>query len=164
MSLFNFLMILIIIILSYVLTFLFAKRKARVYLIIAITFLWVALGGVTYNYITNEAFRLSVDLKFKQVSEHVNLSDKDKPSLALPKDTVFAYRYSEDSAAYFTMQSYNKITTFFNQLADKHSYNEYVDPNNGDTNLNLKYNNCLYTIKINKRISPKGYSLYVESK
>lgn len=155
--------IIIVIVLSYALVLYFTKKKLLLYSIIGITLFWVILGGITFEYLTNQQFSLSVDVKFKQASEHDDFSENGSPALPLPKNTAFAYRYSEKGASYFTKDSNEEIIIFFKSIASKDSFREEFNENDGKTNLNLIYNSNLYTVNIFECIDPKGLYLHVDS-
>ena len=121
MSYHTLIVLLIVIPLSYILIFFFARKKILVYSLIAITLSWGLLGGLGFTYLTNPQFSLSVDVKLKQVSEHKSelndLTDKVSPPLPLPKNTAFAYRYSLKGASYYTTLSSEEIIIFFKSIA-----------------------------------------------
>jgi hypothetical protein len=155
--------IIIVIALSYALTFYFTKKKLLLYSIIVVTLLWFILGGIGFKYLTSQQFKLSVDLKFKQTSVHNDLRPNGSPSLPLPGNTVFAYRYSETSASYFTVDTYEEVIIFFKSISNKESFIEESNTDNGKTKIDLKYENKLYSVLIYKSIDPKGYYLQVDS-
>lgn len=133
-------------------------------LIVILLFWFVLIGGIGYTYLSNYSFRLYVNLQFNPTSEHVSLSDKASPPLPLPKKVVFAYRYSNNGAAYYTTQPCDNIIAFFKGVANKDGYAEYSDIKNGIASIDLKYSNCSYIVKIKKSLDPRGYYIYIDSK
>lgn len=155
--------IILFIILSFALVFLKAKKNYLIHIIIVLVLFWGILGTVAFRYYTNQQFRLSVDLIFKQAKYHSALTENNIPLLPLPRNTAFAFRYSEEGAAYCTTLDKDDIITYFKKISDKGSFVRDSSSTGEKEYLKFSYKNTPFTVSIEKNNKPKGNYMFIDS-
>lgn len=158
-----FFIVIVFIILSFGMVFLAVKKNFLIYTIIALVLFWGILGTVGFRYFTNQQFRLSVDLKFRQVDQHKNLTDKNIPSLPLPESTVFYYRYSDKAATYCTTLGKGEVTNYFKRISDKDTFMKDSSSTDEREKFRFNYKNTPFTLSIETSINPQGNYIYIDS-
>ncbi len=163
MSYFFLILIIVLVILSFVLSFFVVKKNFLIYAIIALVLFWGVFGTVGFRYFTNQQFRLSVDLRFRQAKQHDDFTNKNIPSLPLPKDTAFSYRYSDKGATYCTTLEKEKIANYFKGISDKDTFIKDSSSTDEKEKYKFDYKKIPFTISIEKSINPKGNYIYIDS-
>lgn len=161
----NVTIIIVIITLSYLLAFMLIKRKDfLIYSMITLSLLWLGTGPAAYKYISSQQLRVTFDTILNPVIEHKDSFENEILVLPLPEHTVFAYRYSENAAAYYTSLTEDDIVKFFKDLASNDSFIiENPNLNNEKIMLKFTYKNTPYIVGLSESVKPKGYNLYIES-
>lgn len=155
--------VIIAVLLSYFAVVFFMKKALRKRSIIIVTSFWILAIIISFKYLDDQQFRVFLNAKFNQVSVHKDLDDNGSPDLPLPKNTAFAYRYSQKGSAYFTTQSNDKIIAFFKGISNKDDFSKKYNVEDGKTELNLVYKDQVYRVQIKKVNKINGYYLYVDS-
>ncbi len=150
-------------ILSFAVAFLSVKKKYLIYIIMALVLFGGVLGVTGFNYFTNHQFRLAIDLKFRHVTQHEHLSDKNIPPLPLPNSTAFSYRYSDEGATYCTTLDKEQITNYFKRISDKGTYVKDLFSIDEKEKFKFNYKNIPFSVSIERSSNPKRNYIYIDS-